>query len=118
EAQAVGNRGLGELDTQTSCTFGEKLLIARAALEGTRAHIRRVEPAPAARLPVRRRWTLSSEIAAGVTPGMRAAWPRECGFTRASRSRTSAERPLIAPKSRSAGTRVSSRLFDWTTITS
>lgn len=40
--------------------------------------------------------TESSEIAAGVMPEMRDAWPSERGFIRDSFSRTSRESPLIA----------------------
>ena len=35
----------------------------------------------------------SIEIAAGVTPGIRDAWPRESGFMEFSFSNTSCERP-------------------------
>ncbi len=41
----------------------------------------------------RSRCTSSSEIAAGVMPGMRCAWPTVCGRTRSSFCRTSAESP-------------------------
>ena len=43
---------------------------------------------------VRFRWTRSSEIAAGVTPGTRAAWPSVCGRASPRRWRTSFDRPV------------------------
>jgi len=44
----------------------------------------------------RDRCTSSSETAAGVTPGMRLAWPTVCGRTRSNFCRTSADSPRTA----------------------
>ena len=44
----------------------------------------------------RSRCTSSSEIAAGVMPGMRCAWPTVCGRTCSSFCRSSADRPRTA----------------------
>ncbi len=54
------------------------------------------------------RCTSSSEMAAGVTPGIRAAWPRVWGLTCVSFWRTSLDRPRTALKSKFAGSGVSS----------
>ena len=63
---------------------------------GAHVHPRRI-PLPPAQAARSRRWrsrcTSSSEIAAGVIPGMRCAWPTVCGRTRCSFCRASADRP-------------------------
>jgi hypothetical protein len=65
-------------------------------------HLRSIGRAASQAASRRFRWTSSSEIAAGVTPLMRAAWPMVAGRLRLSFSSTSAERPrnggvLVAP---------------------
>jgi len=51
------------------------------------------------------------EIAAGVIPGMREAWAKLSGRTRASFSTTSRERPLISLKLNVSGIRVPMLFF-------
>ena len=53
------------------------------------------------------------EVAAGVTPGIRCACPRETGRTRASLSRTSADSPRTEANGKSGGNGIPSYFFSF-----
>ena len=65
------------------------------------------EGGSAASTPLRNT-TSRRATAAGVTPGIRCAWPMESGRTRTSLSRTSADRPGTVSNGNADGKRISS----------
>src|SRR6185369_2780979 len=94
---AVGQQALalnvGQRQTQRGRAFAQQLLLAHSAAGISASSVSRAN----AWCPPFRRWIISSEMAAGVTPEMREAMPSVSGRCLASFCRTSKLSALTWP---------------------